>query len=195
MSSKGVPVVAQHVKKLTSIHEDEGWIPVLALWLRIHIATSNRSQTHIAVAVALAGSCSSNLTPGLRISICYRCSHRKKEKKNGAPVAQSGASIVYTPLFSPYHSLTPSLCLWDHFPHKLITPMFSEFALGKPKLRHLNSDLQICIIKGAPVLCKLQALCNVDSSFLGKENNKLILKAHSPQDNRIGCENYYYRFM
>ena len=109
MSSKGVPVVAQHVKKLTSIHEDEGWIPVLALWLRIHIATSNRSQTHIAVAVALAGSCSSNLTPGLRISICYRCSHRKKEKKKMEPQLLKVVLLLFIPLY--FLHITPSLPL------------------------------------------------------------------------------------
>ena len=35
----------------------------------------------VAVAVAQAGSCSSNLTPSLRISICRRCSPKKQKKK------------------------------------------------------------------------------------------------------------------
>ena len=44
-----------------------------------------RSQTwlrsHIAVAVASAGSCSSHLTPILRTSICHRCDPKKQKKK------------------------------------------------------------------------------------------------------------------
>ena len=38
-------------------------------------------RSHVAVAVAKAGSCSSNSTPSLRTSICHRFSHTKKKRK------------------------------------------------------------------------------------------------------------------
>ena len=34
MNHSGVPIVAQHVKNLTSIHEDRGSIPDLAQWVK-----------------------------------------------------------------------------------------------------------------------------------------------------------------
>ena len=34
MSGKRVPIVAQRVKNLTNIHEDEGLIPCLAQWVK-----------------------------------------------------------------------------------------------------------------------------------------------------------------
>ena len=40
-----------------------------------------RLRYHIAVAVLQAGSCNSDLTPGLGTSICCRCSPEKKRKK------------------------------------------------------------------------------------------------------------------
>ena len=36
------------------------------------------------VAVAVAGSCSSDLTPGLGISICHKCGSKKKKNKKKA---------------------------------------------------------------------------------------------------------------
>ena len=38
-------------------------------------------RSHIAVAMVLAGSCSSNLIPSLETSICHRCSPKKTKKK------------------------------------------------------------------------------------------------------------------
>ena len=37
-------------------------------------------RSSVAVAVAQAGSCSSDSTPGLETSICHRCSHKKQRK-------------------------------------------------------------------------------------------------------------------
>ena len=66
---------------LTSIHENAGsgsgncheWWCRLQMWLR----------SHIAAAVAWAGSCSSISTPSLGISICRGCGLEKKKKRSG----------------------------------------------------------------------------------------------------------------
>ena len=50
---------------------------LLWLWCRSQM----RLRSCIAVAVAVAGSCSSDLTPSLGTSICRRCSPKKKKKK------------------------------------------------------------------------------------------------------------------
>ena len=69
---QGIPFVVQWVKNLTSTYEDVGLIPGLAQWARSCCELWRRSQTwlrsHVAVAVAEAGSCSSDLTPSLGTS-------------------------------------------------------------------------------------------------------------------------------
>ena len=47
------------------------------LWCRSQMWLGSR----VAVAVALAGSCSSNLTPSLKTSICHECDPKKKKKR------------------------------------------------------------------------------------------------------------------
>ena len=87
-----VPLVAQWVKNPASIYEDVGWIPGLAQWIRLRIQCYHklwhRSQMlpGSGVAVAQAGSCSSNLTPSLETSTCHRYSC-KKEKMGGERVS------------------------------------------------------------------------------------------------------------
>ena len=52
--STGVPVVAQQVKNLTSIHEDEGLIPGLPQWVKGPVwpkPTQMWLRSHVAVAV------------------------------------------------------------------------------------------------------------------------------------------------
>ena len=72
---------------LTSIHEDTDLIPGLAQCLKDLVLRELwcRSQTRLrsstVVAVALAGSCSSSLTPSLGTSICHRCGPKKRGKK------------------------------------------------------------------------------------------------------------------
>ena len=71
---------------LTRNHEDAGLIPGLIQGVKIRHCQELwcRSQTQLGscIAVAVAGSCSSNWTPSLRTSTCCRCGQeRKKEKR------------------------------------------------------------------------------------------------------------------
>ena len=76
---EGVPIVAQQVKNLTSIHKDAGSILASLSGLRIWHCHKLQLRSGIAVAeaVTMAGSCSSDSTPNLGTSICCRCNHNK----------------------------------------------------------------------------------------------------------------------
>ena len=49
-----------------------------------------RSKTQLGsgIAVAVAGSCSSDLTPSLRTSICHECGPKKEKKKKDSPFSE-----------------------------------------------------------------------------------------------------------
>ena len=74
---------------LTSVHEDAVLTPGLAQWVRIRhfhepwYWSWMRLRFSISVAVVYPGSCSSDSTPSLGISICLRCGP-KKQKEVGA---------------------------------------------------------------------------------------------------------------
>ena len=82
----GIPVVAHWVTNPTSTHEDVGSIPGLTQWVKdlllhkLWCSSQTRLRSAVVVAVAVAGSCSSNLTPGLGTSICYGCGSKKKKR-------------------------------------------------------------------------------------------------------------------
>ena len=78
-----VPVAAQWVKNLTSIHEDEGLIPGLTEWvndLALLRAAVLSGSCGVAVAVAWASTCNSHSSSSLGILTCRRCGHKKEEK-------------------------------------------------------------------------------------------------------------------
>ena len=83
-----VPLVAQQVKNLTSIHKDAGSILETPLFSGLRIwhyhELGCRSQTWLrsgVVDVAQAGSCSSDATPCLEISTYLRWGPEKNNKK------------------------------------------------------------------------------------------------------------------
>ena len=68
----------------TSIHEDLGSIPGLtSIWhyCKLRCSLQTRLGSSVAVAVAQADSCSSDLTPSLGTSICQRCGPKKKKER------------------------------------------------------------------------------------------------------------------
>ena len=82
---RGVLMVAQWVKNLTSIHKDVGLIPCLAQWVKdlelLCSVTDSQLGSHVAIAVVYGGRCSSVSTPSLGISICRGSGPKKIMKK------------------------------------------------------------------------------------------------------------------
>ena len=64
-----------------------------------------RSGMVVAVAVAQAGSCSSNSTPSLRTSLCRGCSPPPKKKKRHRARAEPNTGWLWRPCFAVSGSL------------------------------------------------------------------------------------------
>ena len=65
------------IRNLTGVHEEEGSIPGLSQWVKDPVVPQLQRRLKVqlgsAVAVAVAGSCSSNSTSSPGTSMCDRC--------------------------------------------------------------------------------------------------------------------------
>ena len=73
--------MAQQLTNPTRIPEDAGLIPGLESCVAMMLWSTLQMWLGSHMAVAVAGSCSSDLTPSLGTSICHRCCPKKKERK------------------------------------------------------------------------------------------------------------------
>ena len=86
--SLGVLTVAQWVKDLTTA----AWVDVEALVPSS--AQQSRLRTQYCHSCSIGHSCSSDLIPGPRTPICYRCSQKKKGKKKDGNLAFPDGLVV-----------------------------------------------------------------------------------------------------
>ena len=80
LPGQGVPVVAQPVKNLTSIHGDAGLVPGLTQWVKDLVLPQAAAWIWCCSGCG-TDSCSSNSTPSLGTAIRHRCDPKKKKKE------------------------------------------------------------------------------------------------------------------
>ena len=82
-----------------SLSEDAGSIPSLAQWvkdlalLQAGAEVADAAQIWFAVVVAKAGSCSSDSTPSLGTSTCWRCGCEKK--RNTVNISKGDLNMLF----------------------------------------------------------------------------------------------------
>ena len=79
--------MTQQVTNPTSIHEDAGLVPGLAQWgkilvfLQSAVQVADVAHSLCCCGCGIGGTCSSDSTSSLKISLCLRSSYKKKRKK------------------------------------------------------------------------------------------------------------------
>ena len=114
--SVGVSILAQqqrtHLVSMRMRVQSLASIRGLGIWCCHELWCGSQAQLRSGVAVAEAGSCSSDLSPSLRISICPGCCPKKTKKKK-----KNHSSISF--LLHPLRAAAGSLCFAEDQPSSL----------------------------------------------------------------------------